>query len=97
MIPIAGSAYTYTYATLGELVAWIIGWDLILEYAVSNIAVAVGFAGYFKAQVEAFGLHLPDRWSTPVWSGGHWTGSLFNCSCLPHRLRAHGVAGAWNS
>jgi APA family basic amino acid/polyamine antiporter len=78
MIPIAGSAYTYTYATLGELVAWIIGWDLILEYAVSNIAVAVGFGGYFKAQAEAFGIHMSDRWSTPVWSGGHWTGSLFN-------------------
>ena len=46
MIPIAGSAYTYTYATLGELVAWIIGWDLILEYAVSNMAVRVGFSAY---------------------------------------------------
>ena len=44
MIPIAGSAYTYSYATLGEIFAWIIGWDLILEYAVSNVAVAVGFA-----------------------------------------------------
>ncbi len=44
MIPIAGSAYTYTYATMGELVAWIIGWDLILEYAFSNMAVSVGFA-----------------------------------------------------
>ena len=48
MIPIAGSAYTYAYATLGEIVAWIIGWDLILEYAVSNMAVAVGFSAYFK-------------------------------------------------
>src|SRR2546423_10487792 len=46
MIPIAGSAYTYTYATLGELVAWIIGWDLILEYAVSNMTVSVGFAAH---------------------------------------------------
>src|ERR1700704_1172618 len=46
MIPIAGSAYTYTYATLGELIAWIIGWDLILEYAVSNIAVSIGFAAH---------------------------------------------------
>ena len=45
MIPIAGSAYTYAYATLGELIAWIIGWDLILEYAVSNMAVAAGFSG----------------------------------------------------
>ena len=54
MIPIAGSAYTYSYATLGELIAWIIGWDLILEYAVSNVAVAVGFGGYFKAQLTFF-------------------------------------------
>ena len=46
MIPIAGSAYTYTYATMGELIAWIIGWDLILEYAVSNMAVSVGFAAH---------------------------------------------------
>jgi APA family basic amino acid/polyamine antiporter len=48
MIPIAGSAYTYAYATLGEIFAWIIGWDLILEYAVSNMAVAVGFSAYFN-------------------------------------------------
>ena len=51
MIPIAGSAYTYTYATLGELIAWIIGWDLILEYAVSNVAVAVSFAGYLQSAI----------------------------------------------
>jgi len=78
MIPIAGSAYTYSYATLGEIFAWIIGWDLILEYAVSNVAVAVGFAGYFKAQLDTFGLHLPDRWSGPVWADGHLTGAWFN-------------------
>jgi APA family basic amino acid/polyamine antiporter len=78
MIPIAGSAYTYSYATLGELIAWIIGWDLILEYAVSNVAVAVGFGAYLKAQLAAFHINLPDTWSTPVWAGGHWTGSFFN-------------------
>jgi APA family basic amino acid/polyamine antiporter len=78
MIPIAGSAYTYTYATLGELIAWIIGWDLILEYAVSNVAVAIGFGGYLKAQLATFGLLIPDKWSTPVWSGSQWTGSYFN-------------------
>ena len=78
MIPIAGSAYTYSYATLGEIFAWIIGWDLILEYAVSNVAVAVGFGGYFKAQLEQFGIMLPDKFSTPVWASGHWTGSYFN-------------------
>ncbi|HET7873349.1 MAG TPA: amino acid permease [Terriglobales bacterium] len=77
MIPIAGSAYTYSYATLGELIAWIIGWDLILEYAVSNVAVAIGFGGYLKAQLGAFGLAIPDKWSTPVIDNG-WTGSFFN-------------------
>src|SRR5438552_6304279 len=59
MIPIAGSAYTYAYATLGELVAWIIGWDLILEYAVSNMAVAVGFSAYADSLLVGFGLRLP--------------------------------------
>src|SRR5437867_10692429 len=61
MIPISGSAYTYAYATLGELVAWIIGWDLILEYAVGNIAVAIGWAGYFDSLLRGLGLELP-RW-----------------------------------
>ena len=54
MIPIAGSAYTYTYATMGELVAWIIGWDLILEYAVSNMAVAVGFSSLHQQLARFF-------------------------------------------
>jgi basic amino acid/polyamine antiporter, APA family len=78
MIPIAGSAYTYSYATLGEIFAWIIGWDLILEYVVSNVVVAIGFSAYTKAQLSSFGLELPDKWSTPVWESGHWTGSYFN-------------------
>jgi APA family basic amino acid/polyamine antiporter len=78
MIPIAGSAYTYSYAILGELIAWIIGWDLILEYAVSNVAVAVGFSGYLKAQAATFGWNFPDKWSSPVWAGGHWTGAWFD-------------------
>src|SRR5688500_10287693 len=60
MIPQAGSAYSYSYATLGELVAWIIGWDLILEYAVGNIAVAVAWSGYFTSFLTAFGITLPD-------------------------------------
>jgi len=78
MIPIAGSAYTYSYATLGEIFAWIIGWDLILEYVVSNVAVAVGFSGYSTAQLAAFGIHLPVKWSTPVWAPSGWTGAYFN-------------------
>lgn len=70
MIPIAGSAYTYTYATLGELVAWIIGWDLILEYAVSNMAVAVGFSAYIDSLLETFGVRLPPSLSTPAYTPG---------------------------
>ena len=68
MIPIAGSAYTYTYATLGELIAWIIGWDLILEYAVSNMAVAVGFSAYIDSLLQSFGLHLPVALSQPAYA-----------------------------
>jgi APA family basic amino acid/polyamine antiporter len=59
MIPIAGSAYTYAYVTLGEFLAWIIGWDLILEYAVGNVAVAVSWSGYFQSFIAGFGIHLP--------------------------------------
>src|SRR5438477_9592238 len=59
MIPQAGSAYAYSYATLGELVAWIIGWDLILEYAVGNVAVAISWGDYFVTLLSGFGLHLP--------------------------------------
>ncbi|MEO8140467.1 MAG: amino acid permease, partial [Gemmatimonadota bacterium] len=59
MVPIAGSAYTYAYAALGEFVAWIIGWDLIVEYAVGNIGVAIGWSGYFRELLSHFGLDLP--------------------------------------
>jgi len=63
MIPQAGSAYAYSYATLGELIAWIIGWDLILEYAVGNIAVAIAWSGYFNSLLSGFGIDLP-AWLT---------------------------------
>src|SRR5579864_9057970 len=59
MVPVSGSAYTYAYATLGELVAWMIGWDLILEYAISNAAVAVSWSAYFQTFLGAFHLHVP--------------------------------------
>lgn len=59
MVPISGSAYTYSYATLGELIAWIIGWDLIIEYAVGNVAVAVSWANYFKTFLKGFGIIVP--------------------------------------
>ena len=67
MIPIAGSAYTYTYATLGELIAWIIGWDLILEYAGSNMTVSVGFAAHVVDLLDWLGLHPPATWISPAY------------------------------
>jgi len=85
MIPVSGSAYTYAYATMGELVAWIIGWDLILEYLVSAAAVSVGWSGYAVAFLhDTFGVDLPRAWSSaPVlWSEGHQrfeaTGAFLN-------------------
>ncbi|HWI60011.1 MAG TPA: amino acid permease, partial [Bacillota bacterium] len=59
MVPVSGSAYTYAYATLGELAAWLIGWDLILEYAISNAAVAVSWSGYFQALLQGFHIQIP--------------------------------------
>ncbi len=83
MIPVAGSAYTYAYATLGELIAWIIGWDLILEYAVSNMAVAVGFAAHVNDVLDSlFGVHLPEKLSGPVFANGALTGNWFNVPAL---------------
>ncbi|WP_374360114.1 amino acid permease [Pseudoduganella danionis] len=58
-VPVAGSIYTYTYATLGELAAWMIGWDLLLEYGLATSAVSVGWSGYFQSLIAGFGLHLP--------------------------------------
>jgi len=77
LIPIAGSAYTYGYATLGEIFAWIIGWDLILEYAFGAATVASGWSGYFVSLLDDFGLRIPPQWiATPgtrmVFYQGHW-------------------------
>ncbi|MBM3760205.1 MAG: amino acid permease [Acidobacteria bacterium] len=83
MIPVAGSTYTYAYATLGEIFAWILGWDLILEYAVSNMSVAVGFSGYFNDILDnLFGYRLPPEWSGPAFRGGDVTGAYFNLPAL---------------
>jgi len=79
MIPISGSAYTYAYATLGEIFAWMIGWDLILEYAVGSMTVAVGWSGYFQRILAGFGMHLP------VWmsaSPDAAVGSLINLPAI---------------
>src|SRR5947209_18707290 len=67
-IPISGSAYTYAYATLGELLAWIIGWDLVLEYALGAATVSIGWSGYFVNILDHAGLHIPAVWT----NGPHW-------------------------
>src|SRR5262245_57165617 len=70
MIPMAGSAYTYAYATMGELAAWIIGWDLILEYAIGAATVGIAWSEYFNKLLEKFGLHIPYAWChSPLESG----------------------------
>jgi APA family basic amino acid/polyamine antiporter len=67
MIPIAGSAYTYSYAIMGELIAWIIGWDLILEYAFSNMSVSVGFAAHVVDLMDWLGINLSPKWLSPAY------------------------------
>jgi APA family basic amino acid/polyamine antiporter len=80
MIPQAGSAYAYSYATLGELVAWIIGWDLILEYAVGNVAVAISWADYFTSLLRSFDVHLPV-----------WLTTGYRTALLAPDLAVHGL------
>jgi APA family basic amino acid/polyamine antiporter len=74
MIPVAGSAYTYSYATMGELVAWIIGWDLVLEYAVGAATVAIAWSEYFNRVLEWFGMRIPYQWSHSPFEVAHDTG-----------------------
>jgi basic amino acid/polyamine antiporter, APA family len=82
MIPVSGSAYTYGYATMGELIAWIIGWDLILEYLFGAATVAVGWSGYVVSFLKDIGIHLPARISQSPFvyntSGMHSTGAIMN-------------------
>jgi APA family basic amino acid/polyamine antiporter len=83
MVPVSGSAYTYAYATLGELAAWMIGWDLILEYAISNAAVAVSWSGYFQVLLAGFNVHVPS-----------WLGTDFRSAVqAAHQVAAAKAAG----
>jgi len=82
MIPQAGSAYAYSYATLGEIVAWIIGWDLILEYAVGNVAVAISWGDYFNTLLRGFGVTLP-----------YWISTGYRRALLSADPQLHGMIG----
>ena len=86
MIPQAGSAYAYSYATLGELVAWIIGWDLILEYAVGNVAVAISWGDYFNTLLRGVGVDLP------VWLTTGYRTALLSANPDVHGAARHGAA-----
>jgi amino acid transporter len=68
MVPVSGSAYTYSYVAFGELVAWIIGWDLLMEYAIGNIAVAISWSDYLTSLLDGFGLHIPDFLTMDYWT-----------------------------
>ena len=70
LLPVAGSTYTYTYATLGEIFAWIIGWDLILEYAMGASTVAVGWSGYIASLLRNFGITIPPQYAAAPWTPG---------------------------
>jgi len=86
MIPVAGSAYTYTYATIGEFFAWLIAWDLILEYGIAAATVSAGWSGYFNRMLEGFGISLPTTWTTaPYTWDGHaivQTGAMLNLPAM---------------
>ncbi|HEY2848707.1 MAG TPA: amino acid permease, partial [Gemmatimonadaceae bacterium] len=98
LIPIAGSAYSYAYTTLGEIVAWMIGWALILEYAFGAATVAVGWSGYVSSLLANFGLYLPAQWTAApgtdmVMAGGHWAkAASFSAAQLDSLTHAAGAA-----
>lgn len=83
MIPVAGSAYTYAYATLGQFIAWIVGWDLILEYTLGATTVSIGWSGYFASLIKDLGVHIPQAFVSPpidytVENGWFATGAILN-------------------
>lgn len=81
MVPVSGSAYTYAYVAFGEVIAWIIGWDLLMEYAIGNIAVAISWSDYFTSLLDGFGMHIP-AWLTM----DYWTAQ---------KMGSQGATAAW--
>ena len=91
MIPIAGSAYTYAHASAGQFVAWIIGWDLVLEYALSASTIAVGWSGYFVSYLRDLGVHIPPELTAAA--GSTASSSIFRC--FPSRCWASASPATW--
>ena len=96
MVPIAGSAYTYAYAALGEFIAWIIGWDLIIEYAVGNIGVAIGWSGYFRELLAHFGWSLPS-WLATDYRSAHGAFVQLGAAGSAVDATTRYIASAWTS
>ncbi len=98
-IPIAGSAYTYAYVSFGEIIAWIIGWALILEYAIGNIVVAISWSGYFNNLLQGIGIHLPDWLVNDPFSVSALVEEAHICTAkhLPLTEMMQWAIGAWNS
>lgn len=99
LVPISGSAYTYSYATFGELIAWIIGWDLMLEYCVGSIAVSISWSGYFNNLLQNLGIHLPS-WSTIDYRGamqGFQKASELLASGMPLASLEPALQKAWQA
>jgi len=92
MVPVSGSAYTYSYATLGELIGWIIGWDLIIEYAVGNVAVAISWSGYFQELLRGMGLSLPGWLGTDYRTAAQAARQVAEASAAGTDLTTLGVA-----
>ncbi len=100
-VPIAGSAYTYAYATMGELIAWIIGWDLILEYALGAVTVAIGWSGYVVSFLKNIGVVVPPAFAGSPFSydaaehAWHVTGALINVPAMLVIAGVLGPSGCW--
>src|SRR4026209_410218 len=82
MIPVAGSAYTYSYATMGEFVAWIIGWDLVLEYAVGAATVSIAWSEYFNRVLEFVGMSVPYEWRHGPWESAGGVQGIMNIPAI---------------
>jgi APA family basic amino acid/polyamine antiporter len=94
MVPISGSAYTYAYATLGELIAWIIGWDLIIEYAIGNVAVAISWSGYFQELLRGFGMQMPSWLGTDYRTAFQAAGMIADAQASGGAAAVAAVAGS---
>lgn len=94
MIPVSGSAYTYSYATMGELIAWIIGWDLVLEYTVAATTVSISWSRYLVVFLEGFGIHLPHEFTACPWDGGIVNIPAFVIVVLMSLLLVRGTEGS---